>query len=302
MADPAPKLDFVVIGAQKAGSTFLQEAIGDHPDAFSPHGETPFFEDPDYTPHTLAPLHQALAPGAHHKLRGIKRPNYLGLPEVPARIAQHFPRAKLIAVLRDPRWRAVSAYYHLMRSGLLPVAPLEQGMRRVLDGSLDAQYPAAPQLVAFGNYAQSLERFDEHFPREQLLVALYEDIKQHPVALARQAYRFLGLDDTHDPAAAAAARPMPGIYSIPRQRFVAAFHPIGVEYFHHRTRMQNRRGLPGLVYAAAQAADRFILARLLPNRRPQPSPDLWKRLTDAYHDDIEQLEQRLDRPLDAWKN
>ncbi|MEO0586661.1 MAG: sulfotransferase [Planctomycetota bacterium] len=300
MADAPPNLDFVVIGAQKAGSTFLQEAIGDHPDVFSPHGETAYFEDPNYTPDSLAPLHHAIAPGADRKLRGIKRPNYLCLPEVPARIAEHYPQARLIAVLRDPRWRAVSAYFHLMRSGLLPVAPLEQGMRRILDGSLDARYPAAPQLVDFGNYAKGLANFLDHFPREQLLVTLYEDIRADPVGLARTAYRFLDLDESHDPATAAAARPMPGIYSVPRQRFVAAFHPIGVEYFHNRTRMNNRGGLRGAIYKAVNGVDRFGLSKLFANKRPTPSADLWQRLTHAYRDDITQLADLLDRPLDRW--
>ena len=40
--------DFVIIGAQKSASTFMQVCLDDHPDIYLPRGETTFFESPDY--------------------------------------------------------------------------------------------------------------------------------------------------------------------------------------------------------------------------------------------------------------
>ena len=94
--------DFVLIGGQKAGSTFVQEALRQHPAVFTPHGETPFFQDPDYTPNDLSPLERELQGARAGQRVGIKRPNYLGEPEVPPRLARDLPGVKLIAVLREP--------------------------------------------------------------------------------------------------------------------------------------------------------------------------------------------------------
>ena len=46
--------DFFVIGAQKAGSTYLLECLGEHPQVFMPPAEVAFFEDPLYRSEDLA--------------------------------------------------------------------------------------------------------------------------------------------------------------------------------------------------------------------------------------------------------
>ena len=85
--------------------------ISQHPEIWMPRGETPYFEDPDY--HQSTP-DEFLSQFPHEsgKLIGIKRPNYIGKPEAPERIETDLPDARLIAVLRDPADRAISAYFH----------------------------------------------------------------------------------------------------------------------------------------------------------------------------------------------
>ena len=47
----AARLDFVIVGAPKAATTYLHVLLRDHPDVFMPRGESPLFEDPFYNGH-----------------------------------------------------------------------------------------------------------------------------------------------------------------------------------------------------------------------------------------------------------
>ena len=52
-----------------------------------------------------------------------------------------------------------------------------------------------------GHYDVHLERWLGAFPREQLLVLIYEeDIAQNKPATLRRLFEFIGVDPTHDPA------------------------------------------------------------------------------------------------------
>src|SRR5690348_3927297 len=105
--------NFLIIGAEKAGTTFLHQALRLHGDVFMPSDEIPFFEDPDYgAPGAWQEFSKLFEPGAGKRAIGLMRPNYLHKPECPARIHKHFPDAKLVVMLRDPVERAISAYNH----------------------------------------------------------------------------------------------------------------------------------------------------------------------------------------------
>jgi hypothetical protein len=123
--------NFVIIGAQKSASTFLQVCLSDHPNVFLPNGETPFFESPDYEQSNVSDLERIFEKRSEKRI-GIKRPNYIGKPEVPKRIEFHLPHAKLIAVLRNPIDRAISAYYHNINYGFIPPINVENGIRKII--------------------------------------------------------------------------------------------------------------------------------------------------------------------------
>ena len=73
--------NFVIIGAQKSGSTFALRCLGEHPEVFMPTGETRFFEDPEYLRHDISDLEAIFRDASHKKALGIKRPDYLAKPE-----------------------------------------------------------------------------------------------------------------------------------------------------------------------------------------------------------------------------
>jgi len=191
--------NFVIIGAQKSASSFLQACLNDHPDIYLPHGETPFFESPDYEQSDIREL-QRIFEKRSEKCLGIKRPNYIGKPEVPKRIASHLQNAKLIAVLRNPIDRAISAYYHNIKFEFIPPIDIEIGMRKLIwEPSFSAKYKRSPEIIELGFYCKYLSKYDQFkkmvsfwfFFSRIYFQSLWNPFRKHTIFLVFPAHLFL---------------------------------------------------------------------------------------------------------------
>ncbi|WP_333828982.1 sulfotransferase family protein [Pararhodobacter sp.] len=295
------KPDFVVIGAQKAASTFVQFCLSDHPDIWMPHGETTYFEDPDYG---LAPpdYFDRLFRGRPEKIVGIKRPQYIGRSEVPSRICRDLPDAKLIAVLRDPVDRVVSAYYHYIRGGFLPVADPEAGLTKLLDGdqALLSAYPRSWEVLEFGLYHKHLQNFGPFFERGRIHVLLQEEITGDPVRISADLYRFLQVDDSVLPKRTS-SRPQAVIYNTRRLALLRRMALLTSRYNADKTRSYGaKNAIARGVQIGYSLFDAAVLARVWPSARPTLSPRLRARLADFYRSDVEGLSLLINRNLSHW--
>jgi hypothetical protein len=171
--------DFVIIGAQKAGTTSLYEALVSHPDvqrAF--RKEVHFFDTTRYPRVSWYRRHFPIDRSG--MVTGESSPYYLFHPAVPARMRKVLPDVRLIVVLRDPVARAVSQYHHAKSWGFerrpieIALDPTEQERLAPLDddGWYDrADSPARERAyLARGQYAEQLERWFREFDRAQVLV------------------------------------------------------------------------------------------------------------------------------------
>ena len=227
--------NFLILGAQKSASTFIQDCLSEHPEVFMPENETPFFESPDYENGELIEL-ESLFDGRGERLLGIKRPAYLAKPEVPERIAQHIPDAKLVAILRNPLERSISAYYHNMRYGFIPPRNIEAGLRDIITGKYEFDYPRSGEIIEFGRYHKHLQRYTKHFGKEQILILFHEDILNDKLGEVRKTYRFLGVDESFVPKALN-SRPQAVLYSLTRLRLLALRNRFTYSYSKTRTRV-----------------------------------------------------------------
>ena len=116
-ASHQPRLDFVVVGAQKCGTTALWEYLGAHPEVgMSKPKEVQLFSGPDYSPEwSPEEIDRRYAPCFSHrsdvKVRGEATPVYMYFPEVASELQRYNPELKLIVLLRDSAERAISNYY-----------------------------------------------------------------------------------------------------------------------------------------------------------------------------------------------
>ena len=295
--------DFLVIGAQKAASTYVQFCLSDHPDIWMPNGETPYFEDPDY--HQAGPdvLRRVLA-GRTERLVGLKRPQWIGRAEAPARICRDLPDARLIAVLRNPVDRAVSAYYHYMRGSYLPVLDPEIGLARLLDADPDfaAAWPRSWEVLEFGLYHKHLIGYAPFLDRGTIKVLLQEDVIRDPVGAARGLYAFLGVDEGFTPRRTA-TRPQAVVYDLRRLRWLQTAGRLTMRKNADKTRsIGHRNRLAQVGYRAWRAVDETLMERLFPSRKPRLSAALKDRLAACYRDDIARLEGLIGRDLSGWRS
>lgn len=293
--------NFIVIGGQKAGSTWVAEVLSHHPDVYMYPTEIPFFEDPDYQQRTLDDLARRFEGVTGKRAVGMKRPNLLTRSECPARIARDVPDAKLLAMLRDPIERAVSSYFHLMRSGFLPIEPVNVGMQRVISGDYDETWPAGRErMIGYGFYHAGIMRYFEHVPRPQLLLMLYDRIRSDATGVFREMCRFLGIEELDRPVALE-KRVMEGNYSIVRQRLARPMRHLHRRVTRDKLRNYERQGpIAAAARAVTYGIDRYVLAKLFPARRPVPSRAIQEQLIEMYRDDVNALSEFLGQDLSHW--
>jgi hypothetical protein len=208
-------LDFIVIGAQKAGTTSLFEYLRRHPELSLPPGkEVPFFSHEairargwdDY-------MGKAFAFAEQHSQWGTATPQYMvgGLWEqpnplpsgdvydertVPLRIHERIPEVRLIAILRDPAERARSHHRMAVMNGI-DKRSFRQAIDELLQSESLEQARREPRettgYVAWGEYGRILTGYFDVFPREQILVLFTKELESEPERLLRYIYDFLSV-------------------------------------------------------------------------------------------------------------
>jgi hypothetical protein len=194
--------DFLCLGTQRGGTTFLQRLLERHPLVCLPAcKEVHYFS-----------LHAAESTAwyaAHYKearpeqLCGDITPYYLFHPEASMRISSLLPEAKLIVLLRDPVERALSQYFHSVQLGLehlsleeaLAAEPARLFGAEAVLREPGGRHPSHQEhsYVSRSRYGGQLSRYEALYPQRQILLLRSEDLFQRPQRVWRRLERFLGL-------------------------------------------------------------------------------------------------------------
>ena len=112
-----PMLDFMIVGAQKCGTTALAHFRSQHPEiGMASPKEAHLFDSPKYSSDwTPEQIDERYRPFLEHctgaAVRGEATPIYMFLPEIAGELKRYNPDLKLIVLLRDPVERAISHFY-----------------------------------------------------------------------------------------------------------------------------------------------------------------------------------------------
>lgn len=274
--DPrAPR--FVVAGAVKGATTWTARQLAKHPDVFIPGPEPHFFSDQyDQGFEWYLNLFAQAPEGA---VIGEKSADYLAHPLAAERLAADLPEARIIVQLRSPVDRAYSDYCMLYRRGETrrPAGDYFSG-KAAEDGAMGARF------LNGGLYAAHLSRLYQHYPRDQILVLLYDDIAASPEAAMGAITGHIGIAPVEGDLRAAprendsasAMLPLPIRKAL--RPFKKAVKPLrGEGWF---------RALRG---AFAETID-----------YPPLDDGAREFLTDFYGRDIEELAVLIRRDLSAW--
>lgn len=177
-----------LIGAQKAGTTTLANLLGQHPDVSLAEPKEPDYLSNQYSRGVEWYKERFIDPEAAVLLDAstsytLASPKYeYEDKSIPERLYELNPEAKLIYIMRDPVERTHSGYLHSKRYG-----------RTTQSFSALIRNKEFHHIYTSDYYTQ-ISRWLEVFPRESLLLLLFEDLKEEPEATARECLDFLGLD------------------------------------------------------------------------------------------------------------
>ncbi|TML26168.1 MAG: sulfotransferase domain-containing protein [Actinobacteria bacterium] len=202
-ASMRPLPDFLILGAQKAGTTALYAYLRWHPQITGPSFKEVSFFDRHYARGER--WYRAHLPVRRKGVVGEASPSYLFHPLAPERVARMLPNARLIALLRNPVDRAFSHYQHEVALGREQLS-FEEALAREderMQGEVERMLRDAAYFshawwnytyAARGRYAEQLERWFEAFPREQVLVLLTDELAADTAGAYRRVLDFLGVD------------------------------------------------------------------------------------------------------------
>lgn len=176
---------FVVIGAQKSGTTGLYMLLRGQPDiAMSFEKETNYFARPRNGAPSLKEYHTLFPETVAGRWRGEASPVYTmehEYPGVAERLHAVLPDARLIYIVRDPFKRALSQYQHDYLSGRFT---LENG--RISRGDLE-------RFVETSRYHRQLSPYLRYFDLADMLIIEFDDLVADQGAVAQDVRTFLGL-------------------------------------------------------------------------------------------------------------
>lgn len=287
--------DFAVIGAAKCGTTSLNSYLAQHPALFMcPLKESNYFSTEALLQRGDQWYRGLYADATEGQLCGEASTSYTRFPaaqDVPRRLAEANPEMKLIYILREPVRRLESDVLQSIKylRSVIGVdhtgMPLDDAFRMLDD-------PASPHFIAnraASAYITQIERYDDHFPRDRILVLFQEDLLADPQGFVDRIFAYLGVaSETLDFGKArnqsskyvGAAR---GELAIRRYRDMPAYHLA-------------RLALP----KGAKDRIKALLGRGTGPEAFRFSDALISELHDYYRPFNDRLRDRLGLALDGW--
>lgn len=311
-AYPIP--NFLVVGAAKAGTTSIYQYLSQHPQVYlSPIKETNYFakdipldkirkdyykggelDVERYVQTDLSEqIHIAFVSRWEHYQKLFKNVrgeraigeisnSYLSSDVAAREIYAVNPDMKIIMILRDPIKRAFSHYKMTLRVGLVRDSFYEEVQRDY--AAAEKGFRVSHLYVEMGQYAAQVRRYLDVFPREQVRIYLFDDLKADAATLIDNMLRFIGVDpqisvDTSFQANQA---------SVPKSA--------GLVHFLRRTGIRTiaKKVSPRFI---AEAAKKIFYKEKDDLTLTQREKDFLRPL---FEQDVRELEQIIGRDLSHW--
>lgn len=193
--------NFLILGAQKAGTTWLADMLRQHPEICMPEKKEIHFFNKKKNYRKGLNWYEEHFDTCSGEVRGEATPNYLWTSNderekresnrtenIPELVHDAYPDLQFVVSLRDPVDRAISAYRTLIRGGYVPPG------KSILD--VAHRYG----ILSMGDYQTHIERWLEYFSPSQFLFLIFEEeVKSNRRITVEKMYRFLNVDDSFTP-------------------------------------------------------------------------------------------------------
>lgn len=171
------KIDFVGVAEEKSATSWIYRCLEDHPEIYVPRQkEINFFSEKydlglDWYKSFFEECPQGIIKGEYTAIYSLD-------PRVAQRIKKHFPDSKIICCLRNPIDKEISNYHYLLSRGKI-------------NCNIDTYFKSLDLEKLL--YYKNMSQFINIFPRENLLILIYDDIKKDQVKFIQRIYQFLGV-------------------------------------------------------------------------------------------------------------
>ena len=202
-----PKLGFMIVGAQKCGTSALAHFLSQHPEiGMASPKEVHLFDGPsyssDWTPEEIDKRYASrFAHCAGARILGEATPSYMFLPGIGRDLQRYNPDLKLIVLLRDPVERAISHYYMEKGRGRerrpLWFALLREPfrLRRYRNGRVQGSVTLRYSYRTRGLYSLQLRNLYRFFDPDRVLIVRSRELLKRHDAVLRRVFSFLGVSE-----------------------------------------------------------------------------------------------------------
>ncbi len=286
--------NFIVIGAAKAGTTSLHWYLAEHPAVFmTPTKDPSYFaysvdgggqlvwgepEFHSFPVRSLSEYEQLFANPGGAVAIGEASTMYLECPQSASRIRELLPATRILCSLRHPVERAYSDYLMYLRRRGQRFDPARDLTPASLWAHPDSRW------MKISRYHEQLSRYFDAFPRDQIHIVLFDDLKRSPQEFMQGVYRFLKVDAAFVPDFATPHAPG----GIPAS-------PVLERLFIRSTRFPVKAWVP------KPAANWLRRLRTRTMRQAPHLPrELKQALTGHFRDDIARTSDLIGRSLEHW--
>ena len=266
---------FLVVGAQKCGTTSVHDILSTHPEAnMSNIKEINFFTNKEKYKKGLEYYSRFFEKKIGAGAVGESSPGYICFPGVPEKIKKNLGKIKILILLRNPIKRAFSQYWDNRRS-LNETLTTEA----IIDEYLEDQYdPARKGYFSRGVYVHQVQEFFDLFGRDNVKVVFLEELVKNQKETLRSIYTFLNLDEDKGCQKLPKAQNSSEVYQNPFYRFVF-----------------ERPNLSAWIPKRLKRL--FFFGRKSPFKYPMPEKEVVNKLKEFYKPYDSKLESLLGRKL-----
>ncbi len=301
--------DFFIVGHPKCGTTALYRMLRSHSQIFMPDIKEPWFLAPEQRsplrgavvsrrPETLEQYLALFAPARPDQRAGEASSSYLMSSSAAGRIAELSPRARIVAILREP----ASFLRSLHLQSVQVHVETERDLRRALaledERRQGRQIPPGsprPQALLYSEhvrYVEQLRRYHDLLGRARVLVLIYDDFRARNEATVRRVLRFLEVDELA-PIEMVEANPTVAVRSLRLHRAVQAVQvgsgPVAEVVKASLKTITSRR----LRHAGLRAVRRGVVF----GASPAPDAELMVELRRRFAPEVAALSEYLERDL-----
>lgn len=289
------KINVLIVGAQKAGTTSLNNYLSEHPQILGhPQTEFAYFTDEDeYQNDFDSVFKKCFTVGnLDSKLVLAKNAGLYANEKAIKRLANHNPACKIIYVLREPVSRAISSYNMEKFNGWLKrnFEELKDVIEREDQNDLLYRF-----FINLGLYSKHLKILLKYFPKENIKVCLFKDLTTDTINTCKDIYNWIGVSDSY----------LPNFQKKHNSTFQAKSKTLTriISKLKNNKNLIKRIAKKLLPYSTFTWLGNRLLESNKSKKKPEPiSKDLKLYLYNYFKPYNNELKEIVDINLDAWEH